>query len=504
MSAVSLNLESLWKTLWRFREWLFAIPLAILAGVAVAFADVLVLPLAIALVGLMLTLIYGRRLFWIGLIFLLAGYMFGGRGFAYVGFFPLYIGEAILGLGILCVAILPFTNRVTVSFRFVNWSLIPLGIFCVWQFLQTLPYLPRYQFDAIRDAMMYIYALYAVLIAMLIPWEWVNNLFKRWGRLLVPFIFAVPVIYMFMTVIPFPIRFPGAPAPLIAVKYGDIGCHLGGAAAFLLLGLDRRERPWPRTLVWVLWMVWIVGWMMFGSSNRGGMLAAVCAVAGTLLVWPVRAAWYRPFMVLLIALWLLLVTNAYSELSFQAGKGREISAQQIVDNFVSIFASGDNDGGLEGTKEWRLNWWGDIINYTFRGPYFWTGKGYGVNLAVDDGYAVGEGEALRSPHNSHMNYLARSGVPGFVLWCIFLVVHLGRLLVIAITERNRHPWAARYATWLLAYSGAFLVNGSFDLMLESPFAAIWFWSLTGFSWLFFSQRAEDDNPDDFEAQVALS
>ena len=60
-----------------------------------------------------------------------------------------------------------------------------------------------------------------------------------------------------------------------------------------------------------------------------------------------------------------------------------------------------------------------ILDYTAFGDHFWTGKGYGINLADSDGFqVVWEGSPLRSPHNSHLTFLARSGVPGLALWAL--------------------------------------------------------------------------------------
>ena len=39
-------------------------------------------------------------------------------------------------------------------------------------------------------------------------------------------------------------------------------------------------------------------------------------------------------------------------------------------------------------KNGRLDWWKEIVTYTINGKYFWTGKGFGVNLADDDGFQV--------------------------------------------------------------------------------------------------------------------
>src|SRR5262249_27281062 len=103
---------------------------------------------------------------------------------------------------------------------------------------------------------------------------------------------------------------------------------------------------------------------------------------------------------------------------------RPVSAHQIVENAKSIF--GQSGQQAEGTKQWRLNWWDIIINDTFHGPHFWTGRGFGINLADADGFAGTSDRhnprpPTRSPHNAHMTMLARAGIPGVVMWEVVLL-----------------------------------------------------------------------------------
>jgi O-antigen ligase len=141
---------------------------------------------------------------------------------------------------------------------------------------------------------------------------------------------------------------------------------------------------------------------------------------------------------------------------------------------------GGNTGGLEDTKEWRLAWWHDIYKYTVEGPYFFSGKGYGINLANSDGYQVADDDGLRSPHNSHLTFLARSGVPGFIIWVI--------LLCIWFEKMGSSYWRCRklgYKSWpplflfVMGYALAVSVNSMFDPALEGPMLSIWFWSVIG-------------------------
>jgi O-antigen ligase len=162
------------------------------------------------------------------------------------------------------------------------------------------------------------------------------------------------------------------------------------------------------------------------------------------------------------------------------GKARKVSPQQLLANLESVTGSSTRDY-LEGTKAWRLSWWNDIIDYTLFGDYFWTGKGFGINLADDDGYQLGTDLPLRSPHNGHLTVLARAGIPGLILW-MFLQGTFAVSLLRAYfhARRVRREWWARIDLWILGYWMAFTVNGAFDVFLEGPQGGIWFWSLFGF------------------------
>jgi O-antigen ligase len=129
---------------------------------------------------------------------------------------------------------------------------------------------------------------------------------------------------------------------------------------------------------------------------------------------------------------------------------------------------------------WRLLWWAKIVNYTIGGDYRWMGKGYGINLATDDGFQVSDDDSLRSPHNATMTILARSGVIGLLLWLTLLgtwFAYMTRALLRALRHRERQ-WYALFA-FLIAYLLALLVNGTFDVYLEGPAGGIWFWVVLG-------------------------
>ena len=152
------------------------------------------------------------------------------------------------------------------------------------------------------------------------------------------------------------------------------------------------------------------------------------------------------------------------------GNDREVSFQQLVQHVESAAGSGGAQD-LENTKEWRLAWWATIVGYTIGGDYRWAGKGYGVNLATDDGFQASEDDSLRSPHNATMTVLARSGVIGLGLWLLLLgtwFVHIVRAIVDARRDNERH-----------AEPSGDSVRDIRDVFLEGPPGGIWLWSVIG-------------------------
>ena len=155
------------------------------------------------------------------------------------------------------------------------------------------------------------------------------------------------------------------------------------------------------------------------------------------------------------------------------------------------------------TRNFRLAWWSAIVDYTVHGPYFWTGKGFGINLADADGFQPTQDHSLRAPHNTHLTTLARMGVPGFVLW-IALQVGFGSGLILALLRFRRagDRLLAATAGWIGIYWGAMLVDTSFDPYLEGPQGGIWFWVLVGLGMALMRMEARpNDGPGRIGIQI---
>jgi hypothetical protein len=401
--------------------------------------------------------------------FVLLGYAVLGRSFAYLGAPPLYIGEISLALGM--VAALLAGNLAAAIF---NWPGLMLLLLMIWTGFRTVPYLKQDGIDSLRDSVIVFYGLFSFVIASLILQRprILSILIERYKRFAVFMVVLAPISLVMGYTYP---QWPDPDAPVFSAKIGDLSLHLAGICAFALVGFIRFRR--------IALMIMLPTVLVMFALVREAMVSFVIGCTLAFALSPDRRAF--PRFVTLVGLTVALVAAAAAldiRWSF-ADVTRQVSVRQMITNVVSIF-SDKSSSRNESTKEWRLNWWSDIIDYTFHGPYFWTGKGFGVNLADSDGYQTSDvlrGEApLRSPHNAHMTILARAGVPGLVLWLFALgswLVAIGRQFLLA--RQLNDIWWTRVFAFLLSLWTALVVSSSFDVAFEGPVRGIWFWTIHG-------------------------
>lgn len=405
------------------------------------------------------------------LTILLVGYMAFGRGVAYVGVPPLYIGEIVLSLGMLTV--LSSWGR---AMKLPKSVLIGLGLFMAVGAASTIPYLGKYGLDALRDSVVWVYALY-VPIAYLSYREdggtFLIRIYDAISGILPWWVLSVAILKLVAPDIA-GVRLAGSPSVLLGMKAGDTAVHLLGAAAFRILRLrivGRGTGSLAFGTIW--WFAWLAALVVY--SNRAGLLACLSALI-LLALFRTSAAWIR----LLSAAGLSIATMAILDLSVTVAPGKVVSLSSLTERILSIVDSDTGNVRLDATRQWRLDWWQEILNYTFLGPYLLTGKGYGINLADADGFQVTSDKSLRSPHNGHLTVLARSGAPGLATWIVLqmvLIAQIGRIYRRAV--RNGDIRAADLSLWLTCYWLAFMVNISFDVVLEGPHGGIWYWSILG-------------------------
>ncbi len=395
----------------------------------------------------------------------LLGYAVFGKAFAYLGVPPVFIGEVTIVVGLICGVRLWML-------RTLKESILagPLLLFGIWGAVRTAPYLSEYGVDALRDGAAWGYSILAFMLFLLsyrYPWTIVEG--KRF------YLHAAQVCLGAFPVITILLRFvqiappylPWADVPILHMKANDMLVHVSAASVFFFTQRIETRFPW-RVLT-------AVNLVMLSVVTRGGMLAAVAAFLTLFLVNPRRARMAS----LAVVLALLLTVTALMDVRVDIGAGRELSVRQLVANLSSVVSDSD-EAVLAGSKEWRLDWWRTIIQYAFWGDYRWSGRGYGINLADADGFQVTSDRSLRSPHNGHLTFLARSGIPGLFLW---LAVVIGWIVVMLRQMRRArlagHDRVASLTVFMLCYLVAMTTSLTFDVSIEGPMLAFWYWTIYG-------------------------
>ncbi len=330
--------------------------------------------------------------------FMLAGYATFGKGFAYVGYPPLLIGEVTMLLGL--AVIFRSGCGIAMLASLPSLILMTLLVLVMWKAFSGVG---PYGLDAIRDSVVVLYSLFAfTVIALLLEKpERLDTLLRWYAKF--AFIYALvggiafQITTSYRDVLPI---WPTSGNIMLDVRPGEAGVHLAGASVFMLLGLGKVPRWW---LVPLLISILLV------TPSRGAMLAVVVPICAA----TVLGGKLKRFGSVLLVSSMLFFVGYVAGLEIPLEDGRSIGPEQLVNNFESIIGTSDA-ANLDGTKEWRLRWWQAIIDYTVHGPYFWTGKGFGMGLAEADGFVVGKelgGPIVRSPHNAHLTMLARTGIP---------------------------------------------------------------------------------------------
>lgn len=397
---------------------------------------------------------------------LLIGYALAGKGVAYLGFPPLHVGEIAFLLGIAAF----LRTGCWIAVLTTAPSLL-LTLLIVWVIFRTLPYIRYYGMDSLRDSVIVLYGFFAIIMAALLiekPSR-LGQILSGYSRFAWVYGILGGLIYQLTVPGLFFAHGTSSSFQFPQVRGGEAAVHLAGIAVFILLGFRR---------VGALWLCALLVSFVLVTPSRAAMLTCVIPIAIAVVV----GGKFRSVAPgLALGLGLLGVASAFN-IEIPMPTGRTAGPAQIVDNLYSLVGHSDAAGGLDNTKKWRLMWWQAIQDYTFRGDYFWLGKGFGINLAEADGFVVGtDGAApLRSPHNGHLTILARAGVPGIVLWIATCALWFGRLLRLFVIAKRRgdEMWANLFL-WIGCYASGILINSSFDVALEGPMLGIWFWALFG-------------------------
>src|SRR5712691_6030038 len=177
----------------------------------------------------------------------LLGYALFGKGWAYIGIPPVFIGEVTLFCGIVSLVLY---GRWRGLFDVpASWFLLLLG---VWGLFRTWPDVSRYGADALRDAAVWGYSAFAFIVCgslLAAPSRLIALLhaYRQFARIFVVSIpFLWPACHFLGEALP---RWPWADVPILLPKGGDLLVHAAGILAFWVAGLGGRIGLGPLLLL---------------------------------------------------------------------------------------------------------------------------------------------------------------------------------------------------------------------------------------------------------------
>lgn len=408
---------------------------------------------------------------------LLAGYLLFDKAFAYLHIpgTPLYIGEIALGIGVL--GVLGATGYLRIPLR-DEPVLALLAAFMLWGLTRAVPGVQEYGIDAIRDSALWYYSLFALLtVAALARWAGLLNrlvdglvrltpwllLWLPAGMLLIPLEGDTPLLTV-----------PDSTISVLEHKPEDAA--IAAVVAIGCLWLLPTRRIVRARVSWVLVAFLVLA--LAATQNRGGLLGAAAGLAVGLLFCRDRV---RVFVKGLAAVTIVLTLVALLplELPYAGTRGRDFSVAQLGENVLSLGA--EESGRRDATAEDRKVLWTRILRKQETDGHLLEGSGFGPNLAaqVHEYDAPGEFK-VRSPHNSHLDVLARMGVIGLALWVALWLAWYRRLVLGCRRLERQGLHVRRQVTVLcLMAATAILVSTFFDPQLEGAQMAALLWTVFG-------------------------
>jgi hypothetical protein len=136
----------------------------------------------------------------------------------------------------------------------------------------------------------------------------------------------------------------------------------------------------------------------------------------------------------------------------------------------------------QANASWRLAFWKFVLAESAKRPLWGVGFGTPANFEWSGiHYDSRTGDPtdpfdVSGPHNSFLNVLYRTGLPGFLALCALVLIGIARILPVA---RHASGTDKAIAVWLLASIASTVAFASLNVALEGPFMGIFFWTILG-------------------------
>jgi hypothetical protein len=430
------------------------------------------------------------RLLGLGLVLYLAF----GKGFAYAGIPPVFVGEVLLAV-VLVAALssdtpLPRNAAAAITAVLVGLALVQLTVDRVvgadpW--LESVRGLAPIYYSGFAFAVYALLRRQEIVVGPARVMELVDGGVARAAPVVVVIVFLLVLRTLVGSVVgP---TWPISGGPLLLAKATDIAVTLVIVLPALLARPPTPGAHRHRRLYLVLWTAAAVVVTFRSRGSLGGLVAGY-AVASPHLTRMLRG------MLAVAALLAVLYTTGWS---VTIGQKRELSFRSGVESVASLVGDdGSENTRLSATRNWRVEWWGEIWDDVTDKQMLFHGYGWGDNLAIRyDILPPGsdrDPRVLRAPHSIFFSLAGRAGLVTAVGFLSIPVLTLVRSF-----RRQGRATDSPAVQGARAGVAAAVVVAFSDVYLESPQGGIVLWCLIGFLWWVAAPR---DDPDATSAGTA--
>ena len=399
-----------------------------------------------------------------------------GKGPTYLGYPPLFWGEAVLALGLVWtlwrqgMSILgpPALRRLSTA----------VLLFLLYGAVLTARSFPDWGIDALRDAAVWYYGgFYFIGLALASRPRAADRVWKMCGGFWVcALLWGVAENLTGHALSAASPLIPWRQVPVLSGSHSDVIQNMSLGAIVVVGGLWKVKSPLGRLLLQAAALTgFVLTLLAWGRGVKVGLAMGILAV-------------------LVLGLGGLRSPRLSSRLGRLAGMGLVAAIVVVGVAGVGVGELGHiarfeeiSFAGSEGSIYWRLVWWRNLLDELLaRNVVF--GLGFGENLGYYNPYLLGDEDSafpIRAPHNVNITVLTRMGAGGFLLWGAILCFGLGGLFLrlwrggmpgrLFLARRREE-----LAFWLLMLLTTW-GNGSFGVLMEGPVLGVWFWFALGFA-----------------------
>ena len=396
---------------------------------------------------------------WFMLLVCLIGYSTLNRGFAYIGYYPFFVGELAMVISMLIL------NHERTLPRFLGTSAGKIwAVFFIYSLIIfTFSALDDVN-ESIRNSVFWVYTIF-----FYIGYSYGGRLIQRQELDRFQSFLAICSVASIVYFALFPIRdkFLETTMFLHGGKIALVGYY--STLHALSLGLVFFLLFYKQTKFYLLLVMFGMFMILAVSQSRAAILATSTMLLYLLFVHR-RVSEYKVLIKLLTIVVIAGVIYTLSGITIEGSRG-DVSIGFFKNAIESIFFSSNIDA-LEGSRADRLMWWEGIIERT-ASTDFSLFFGIGMDSILVN-RATGPGTILRYPHNSFVSVFAFLGIIGFCLYVMIAGLVLRKLAKLARTD-NVLPLLKWYPFFAIGY----FVSAFFSTVFEAPFHSFVFWTITG-------------------------